>query len=162
MKLKILSTNSDLLVSRTDYRHGNGVARKPKAKEYVTGDDIISLASRVLLSAIFLKSGLDKILHPVGTMQYMVANGMTTMTGLFLACAIVIEIVGGLSLLLGYKSRWGTMALVVFLIPATLIFHRNFSDQIQTIMFMKNLAILGGLLMVIQNGSGGLSLSKSK
>jgi putative oxidoreductase len=151
MKLKILSTPSDF-----------PVARKAEANGALTGDNILSVASRALLSAIFLVSGIQKILHPVGTMQYMAANGMTTLTALFLVCAIVIEVLGGLSVLLGYKTRWGAIALVIFLIPATLIFHRDLSDQIQSIMFLKNLAILGGLLMVIQNGPGGLTLGNNK
>ncbi|MBE9182837.1 DoxX family protein [Oculatella sp. LEGE 06141] len=71
---------------------------------------------------------------------------------------VSIELVGGLSLLLGYKARPGAIALIVFLIPATLIFHTDFSEQMQQIMFMKNLEILGGLLMVIQYGSGNIGL----
>lgn len=62
--------------------------------------------------------------------------------------------------MLGYKARSGAIALAVFLIPATLIFHTNFADRIQQIMFMKNLAILGGLLMIIQYGAGRISLDK--
>lgn len=104
-------------------------------------------------------SGVDKVLHPIGTQQYMASYGMP-LTGLFLLAAIAVEIGGGLSVLLGYKTRWGAIALAIFLIPATLIFHTNFTDQIQTIMFMKNLAILGGLLMIIQYGSGRIALGR--
>ncbi len=160
MKLKILATPSEFVASRN--RNENGVAKKTRAKGAITGDDILSGVSRALLSAIFLAAALDKILHPAATMQYMVANGMTVLTGLFLMCAIVIEILGGLSVLLGYKARLGAMILVVFLIPTTLIFHHNLSDQIQSIMFLKNLAILGGLLMVIQNGPGRFIVSLNK
>jgi putative oxidoreductase len=158
MKLKILSTPSDLFPRN---RNEIGVAKKAQAKGYMTGDKILSGVSRALLSAIFLAAALDKILHPANTMQYMAANGMTTFTGLFLLCAVVIEILGGLSVLLGYKARLGAMVLVIFLIPTTLIFHRNLSDQVQSIMFLKNLAILGGLLMVIQNEPGRLTVGKN-
>ncbi|MEK6570908.1 MAG: DoxX family protein, partial [Bacteroidota bacterium] len=107
----------------------------------------IPLVGRILLSAILLMSGLGKIINFIGTQQYMAAYGMP-LTGFFLVCAIILEVVGGLSVLLGYKARWGALALVIFLIPVTLLFHTKFSDQVQMIMFMKNMAILGGLLLV--------------
>jgi len=117
----------------------------------------IPLIGRILLSAIFLISGLNKITNFGGTQQYMAAVGMP-LTKLFLIGAIILEVIGGLSILLGYKAKWGAWALVVFMIPTTLIFHSNFSDQIQMIMFMKNLAVIGGLLMVANFGSGPISL----
>lgn len=117
----------------------------------------IPLIGRAFLSAIFLKSAFDKITDPAGTQQYMAANGIP-LTGLFLVAAIIVELVGGLSVLLGYKAKWGAIALILFLIPATLIFHTNFGDRIQVIQFMKNLAIMGGLLMVYYSGSGPVSL----
>ena len=95
-------------------------------------------------------------MNPAGTQQYMAAHGMP-FAGLFLIGAIILEIGGGLSVLLGYKARWGAIALVVFLIPTTLIFHTKFSEHLQVIMFMKNLAILGGLLMVSYFGPGPIS-----
>lgn len=119
----------------------------------------IPLISRVLLSALFLWSGIGKILDPAGTQQYMAAHGMP-LTGLLLAAAIAIELGGGLSVLLGYKSRLGAASLSVFLVVATLIFHTNFAEQVQQIMFMKNLAILGGLLMIVQHGSGQVALRR--
>src|SRR3989339_161443 len=106
----------------------------------------VPLIARILISAIFLMSGWGKIINPAGTQQYMAAHGMP-FAGLLLLGAIILEIGGGLSVLLGYKARWGAIALVVFLIPTTIIFHTKFSEQLQVIMFMKNLAILGGLLM---------------
>ncbi len=72
--------------------------------------------------------------------------------------AIAVELLGELSILLvlGIKLRWGAIALALFLIPATFIFHTDFSDPIQQIMFFKNLAMLGGLLMIIQYGEGNI------
>jgi putative oxidoreductase len=102
-------------------------------------------------------SGLGKIANFSGTQQYMAAYGMP-MTSLFLIGAIILEVGGGLSILLGYKAKWGALALIIFIIPATLIFHTNFSDQTQMIMFMKNIAILGGLVLIVANGAGSLSL----
>ncbi|WP_084610665.1 DoxX family protein [Synechocystis sp. PCC 7509] len=124
-----------------------------------TSKNVISLIARILLSALFLLSAVNKIMNPAGTQQYMTANGMP-LVGLLYIAAVVIEVGGGLSVLLGYKARWGAIALAIFLIPATLIFHTNFANQIQQIMFMKNLAIFGGLLMIIQYGAGRISLDK--
>jgi putative oxidoreductase len=115
------------------------------------------LMGRILLSAIFLMSGLGKLTNFTGTQQYMANYGMP-MTKFFLICAIILEIGGGLSILLGYRAKWGALALVIFLIPATLIFHTRFSDQIQMIMFMKNLAIMGGLVLIATQGAGPLSI----
>ena len=117
----------------------------------------LPLIARVLLSALFLWSGVNKILHPIETQQYMAANGMIW-TGFFWLCAIAIELLGGLSVLLGVWPRLGAGVLAGFTAIATLIFHRNFADPVQAIMLMKNLSILGGLLMLVQFGGGNLRL----
>ena len=117
---------------------------------------------RVLLSLIFLASGLGKIAAWDATAGYMASEGMT-LVPLFLVAAILFEVLGGLSVLLGMKARVGAAALIVFLIPATLIFHdfwafEGMERQIYMAMFMKNLAIMGGLLLVIAFGAGPLSI----
>jgi putative oxidoreductase len=117
----------------------------------------IALLGRILLVLIFVMSGFSKISNPQATQQYMAAMGMP-MTGLFLIGAIFLELVGAASLLLGYWTRLGATLLIIFMIPTTLIFHTNFSDQIQLIMFMKNLSMIGGLLVVLAFGPGKLSL----
>lgn len=117
----------------------------------------IPLVARVFLAAIFIKSGIDKITNFGGTQQIMASKGIP-LTVLFLIGTIIVEIGGGLSVLLGYKARWGAIALFLFLIPTTLIFHGNVADKLQMIQFMKNLAIMGGLLMVYYFGSGSLSV----
>lgn len=119
--------------------------------------NVIPLIARILLSAIFLRSGIGKIIGFAGTQQSMASAGIP-LTGLFLFGAIVFELVGGISVLLGYKARWGAIVLIIFLIPATLIFHTDFADSMQVGQFMKNLAILGGLLMVVAYGPGSISL----
>jgi len=116
-----------------------------------------SLLGRIFLAAIFVMSGLGKIANPQGTQQYMAAMGMP-MTGFFLVGAIFMELGGAISLVLGYWTRIGALLLIIFLIPATLVFHTNFADQVQVIMFMKNVAMMGGLLTVLAFGPGGLSL----
>jgi putative oxidoreductase len=120
------------------------------------------LAGRLLLSQIFLFSGVHKILDPSGTAALMDQHGMVLIP-FFLVGAIALEIMGGLSLLLGCFARWGALLLFLFLIPTTLVFH-SFptvapeEQQLQMIMFMKNLAIMGGLLMVVSCGPGALSI----
>lgn len=121
---------------------------------------LIPLLGRVLISLIFLLAGFDKIMNPGASRDYMAQAGLP-FTALFLIAAIVLEIGGGLSLLLGYKARYGATALILFLVPATLIFHIDFQNPIQVAMFLKNLAMIGGLLMVAHSGAGSFAIDKS-
>ena len=125
-----------------------------------TINNYLSLLARICLSAIFLWSGTNKIINPVATMENMSAHGMP-LTSVFLVGAIALEILGGVSVLLGIKTRWGAAMLIIFLIPATLIFHTNLGTELEQAMFLKNLAMLGGLLMLIQYGGGDLVLLKA-
>ncbi|MEE8484894.1 MAG: DoxX family protein [Nitrospinota bacterium] len=125
------------------------------------------LIGRILLSTIFIMSGAGKIFDWSGTAGYMAAYGMPAIP-LFLIGAIVLEIGGGLSVLLGFKAKLGAIALLIFIIPVTLIFH-NFlpiadpmAQKLQMIMFLKNLAIMGGLLLVVSFGSGHFSVGKKE
>ena len=120
----------------------------------------VSLVGRVLIGLIFVMSGINKIADPQGTQQYMAAMGITTATTVLYAGAVFLEVAGGLSLLLGVWAKWGATALFVFMIPTTLIFHTSFGDQNQTIHFLKNLAMMGGLLYVAVYGSGRLSVDR--
>jgi len=113
----------------------------------------LPLLARILLGLIFVMSGMTKITGFEATQQQMAAQGMP-LTAFFLVGAIVVEILGGLSVILGLWARAGAAALFLFLIPATLIFHTDFSQQTQMIMFLKNLSIMGGLLLVMAFGSG--------
>ena len=124
------------------------------------------LLGRVFLAAIFVHSGVDKVFNYDATVKAMAARGMP-LPELLVIPAIVLLLAGSVMLLLGWKARWGAAALIVFTIPATLYFH-NFWDYPQAQFrnqfhhFFKNLAILGGLLMVLGMGSGPLSLDKEK
>jgi len=114
------------------------------------------------LAALFLWSGYGKLAHSAGTIGYMAAYGMPAADILVWPVALV-EVLGGAMLLLGWKARWAALALIVFTLPATFIFHAYWSvpaDQVmnQQIHFMKNLAILGGLLSVFAHGSGDHAL----
>lgn len=119
--------------------------------------NLLPLMGRALLAEIFLLSAFSKIMDPSRAMGYMTAQGMPY-TQFFLACAIGLETIGGLALLIGYKARWGAILLMGFLVPTTLIFHTNFVDPLQLVMYQKNLAILGGLLYAAIFGPGPLSI----
>ncbi|NWF93722.1 MAG: DoxX family protein [Syntrophaceae bacterium] len=115
------------------------------------------LVGRILLVLIFLQSGIGKIENFQKTAQYMASYGMP-FTNFFLVGAIFVELIGCLAVILGFSTRLGAVLLLVFLIPTTLIFHTNFSDQIQVIMFMKNVSIFGGCLLLLSFGGGRFSL----
>jgi putative oxidoreductase len=117
-----------------------------------------ALAGRILLAFIFLKSGYGKITGWEQTAEHMAGAGMP-LVPFFLLGAIVLEIVGGILLITGFGARFGAAALVLFLIPTTFIFHAFWAvppDQVmaQQMAFIKNLAILGGLLNVLALGAG--------
>ncbi|MGB3692705.1 MAG: DoxX family protein [Spirulinaceae cyanobacterium] len=116
----------------------------------------IPLAGRIFLAIIFLNSGIGKILGFAETQQMMANKGLP-LAGLLLAFTIIFQLVGGLSLVLGYKVRIGAILLIIFLIPATLVFH-NPAVPGEINNFLKNLALIGGLLMTIYAGAGALSL----
>jgi len=116
---------------------------------------ISQLAARILLGQIFLISGLQKIGGYEGTQGYMEAMGVP---GMLLPLVIALEVVGGLAIVAGWQTKLASMALAAFTLAAAMIFHNNFSDQIQMIMFMKNIAITGGFMLLIAYGAGAYSI----
>ncbi len=126
-----------------------------------TAEHAAPLAGRFLLSLIFLMSAVGKSTQFSGTAAMMQSKGMPA-APFFLVMALLFEIFGGLSVLTGFKARYGALALIVFLIPATLIFH-NFwaytgTEQMgQMTNFLKNLSIIGGLLLIASRGPGPIS-----
>lgn len=124
----------------------------------------LPLIGRVLLGLIFVLAGFGKLSNPAATVGYMTAYGMPY-ANLLVWPAGLVELGGGILLLVGWHARWAATALILFVIPATLIFHQFWSvdaaqAQMQQINFLKNLAIIGGLLYVVAYGSGVCSLSK--
>jgi putative oxidoreductase len=115
------------------------------------------LIGRILLILIFLDSGIGKIGNFEGTAKYMVQFGMPSIN-FFLIGAIFLELVGSVTILIGFFTRFGALLLLIFLVPTTLIFHTNFADRIQMIMFMKNVSMFGGCLILLSVGPGRLSL----
>lgn len=116
---------------------------------------LASLAGRILLSAIFILAGIEKIMGYDASAGYMQSFGVP---GALLPLVILTELGGGLAILLGVFSRWAALALAGFCIIAAAIFHSNFGDQMQMIMFLKNMAIAGGLLLLYANGPGAYAV----
>lgn len=104
------------------------------------------LAGRVLMSSIFLMAGINKISGYAGTQGYMESMGVP---GALLPLVILLELGGGLAVLLGWQTRIAAFLLAGFSVLSAVIFHANFGDQIQSILFMKNLAMAGGLLFLV-------------
>ena len=113
--------------------------------------------ARAAMAAIFLLSGLSKIGSFEATQAYMEAFGLP---GALLSPTIAFEILAGLAILLGFGARQAALLLAGFSVVTALIFHRDFGDQIQQIMFLKNVAMAGGLLFLARNGSPSLSLER--
>lgn len=112
---------------------------------------------RVMLAAIFVMAGVNKIGGYAGTQAYMEAFGLP---GVLLPLVIAFEILAGLALAVGYKTRITAFLLAGFSVVSAIIFHANFADQIQSILFMKNIAIAGGMLMIVAHGGGVLAIDK--
>ena len=116
-----------------------------------------SLIGRVLLSAIFILSGISKLTAPAMMIGYIGSVGLP-FPQLALAAAILIEIGGGVALIAGYRTRTVAAVLALFSVLTALIFHSALADQNQFIHFFKNLAMAGGLLQVVAFGAGRFSL----
>ena len=110
---------------------------------------------RVLIAAIFLIAGFQKISGYAGTAGYMEAMGVP---GALLPLVILLEIGGALALVAGWHTRGVAALLAGFTILSAVIFHANFADQMQAIMFLKNLAVAGGFLFLVANGPGAYAL----
>lgn len=123
--------------------------------------DIFDLIGRILLSATFLLAAYQYIADFQGIEKMMLSEGITFRPKLLLRGAIALNILGGLLLLLGYRAKLGAAVLLIFLIPATILFYTdNLSDNYEQTMLVKNVAIIGGLMMVFVNGSGKYSVRK--
>lgn len=120
------------------------------------------LLGRILLALIFILSGFNKLMDWDGTLQYMSSKNLP-MTQVLLGLTILIELGGGLLIAVGWYARWAALAIFLFLIPVTLVFHgfwafEGMERNMQRIQFMKNLAIMGGMLYIAAFGSGRYSI----
>jgi putative oxidoreductase len=127
--------------------------------------DLAALIGRILLAVMFVLSGYGKLTGFDGAVGYISSKGLP-MPQVLAAIAILIELGGGLAIIIGWKTRWAALAFIVFLIVITPIFH-NFwavaADQMmgQQINFMKNVTVLGGMLLLLGFGPGRYSVDKA-
>lgn len=127
-----------------------------------SGTPIVSLLGRVLLSAIFILSGFSKI-FAFKAMAGMMAGKGFPLPAIAMGIAIAIEVIGGLAILTGFKAKLTAWIVFLYLIPTTFMFHNFWTMQgamrmDNQIHFLKNLAIMGGLLLLASNGAGRASL----
>jgi putative oxidoreductase len=115
----------------------------------------IELSGRILLAALFLLSGISKVGAYAATAGYMASVGLP---GVLLPFVILTEVLGAIAIIVGWKVRVVSALLAGFTLLTALIFHNNFGDQIQMIMFLKNVSITGAFLMLVANGAGRYSL----
>jgi putative oxidoreductase len=116
---------------------------------------------RILIAALFVISGFDKLMDTGGTAGYIASQGLP-MPQVLVWVAIIIELLGGLMLVVGYKVRAAVLVLFLFTIVATVVFHPWWADPSQQNDFLKNVAILGGLLYVAAHGAGKLAMDKEE
>ena len=119
-----------------------------------THENVADLAGRILISTMFLTSGLSKISGYAGTQGFMESAGVP---GALLPLVIALEVLGAIAVIVGYRTRIAAAALAGFTVVAAALFH-GADDQVQQLLFMKNLAIAGGFLILVARGPGDWSL----
>ena len=116
---------------------------------------LIQVLGRIFLSTIFLIEGINKIFNYEGTIEYMENFSVPE----YLAIpAIIVEILFPLLLIIGYQTKFSALVLSIFTLATALIFHTDFTNQIQLMSFLKNFAIAGGFLIIFVRGSGKYSI----
>ncbi|MGD1858773.1 MAG: DoxX family protein [Leptolyngbyaceae cyanobacterium] len=116
----------------------------------------VPLIARIALALVFLTSGIK---HLVGFSGFADMIGQTLPLAPLLALGtVVFQLLGALSLIIGYKANIGATLLILFLIPATLVFHNPIVDASELTAFLKNLGLIGGLLLVVYAGAGAVSV----
>ena len=121
--------------------------------------NLIDFLGRLLISALFLLSAYNKILSIDGTMSWMEGFGVPVF---LLYPTIALEIILPLFLIIGYQARISAGLLAIFCIATAFLFHYDFVDQIQTILFLKNLGLAGGFLFIVANGTKDWSVDREK
>ena len=116
------------------------------------------LIARLLIGGFFLLAGVGKVADIAGTAGYIQSVGLP---GFLAWPAAIFEIVLGLALIVGYQTRMAALAGAAFCIFTAVLFHNNFADQTQMVMFLKNFSIAGAFLMFVANGAGKLALDKA-
>jgi putative oxidoreductase len=121
--------------------------------------NLIDLIGRFFISALFLLSAYNKIFSMDGTMSWMEGFGIP---GVLLYPTIFLEIVLPLFIIIGYRARLSAGLLAIFCIVTAFIFHFDFTDQIQTIAFLKNIGLAGGFLFIVANGTKNWAVNREK
>ncbi|HEX8012335.1 MAG TPA: DoxX family protein [Casimicrobiaceae bacterium] len=124
------------------------------------------LVGRILIAFMFMQSGYEKLTDLTGTAGYIASGGLPNSTALA-GLTGVFELVGGLAILIGFKARWAALVLAAFTLVASFLYHRYWTvpaDQqlVVQLLFMKNMAIVGGLLVIAALGAGPASLDARK
>lgn len=119
----------------------------------------IEFAGRAMLALIFILSGYGKIGGYQGTLGYMASMGVP---GWLLPPTVALELLGGIALVIGFQTRWVALLLAIFSVVAALLFHGNVGDQMQFILFFKNIAMAGGLLLLTVNPLGPWTLDRKR
>ena len=122
----------------------------------------VALLGRITLSLIFVLSAMNKLAHFDHVSAMLASKGLPA-PSLLLGIALLVELIGGFSLLFGYFAHFGALALALWLVPVTLIMHNfwaygGMEGQMQMVNFMKNVAIFGGLLYGFAYGAGAISI----
>ena len=119
--------------------------------------NILDLCARILISALFFTNGVFKIMNYDGTVGWMEGYGVP---GILIIPAIIIEILGPILIMVGYQTKITAAFLSLFCLLTASIFHNEFSNQMQLTSFLKNIALSGGFLLLVINGSKKFSLDK--
>ncbi len=117
--------------------------------------NLLAPIARLLIALIFFVSGINKIFSYTAIQGYMEAFNIP---GGLLPLVIILQVFVGLAVIIGWRTRLAASALAGFCLISALIFHTNFAEQMQFILFMKNIAIAGGLLLLVANGPGAYAL----
>jgi len=124
-----------------------------------TVDNGAEFGGRLLLALLFLISGLGKLGAYSGTAAYMASQGVP---GALLPGVIATEVLGAAAIIAGWQTRTVALLLAGFTLLAAFVFHNNFADQVQAIMFLKNVSIAGGFLLLAAHGAGAWSIDRRR
>ena len=119
----------------------------------------LDLLGRVLISLLFLLNGYFKVINYDGTLEWMESYGVP---GIFLTPAIILEIAAPILVIIGYKTKIAAGLLAIFCLTTAFVFHTDFSNQMQTISFLKNIGLAGGFLFIVVNGPKRFSIDNKK
>jgi len=124
----------------------------------------VSLAGRILLALMFIPAGFGKLTHIGGTAGY-IASGGLPFPSLLAVLAGALELFGGLALVIGFKVRWVGLAMALFTLVASMVFHPFWSvpeaqQMVTKLLFMKNISVVGGMLLISALGAGALSVDE--